>query len=120
MRRFFLYLFFLCLSFKISIAQNVFVNHPTAQSYFLYKHDVYEKPIFHKIELGPSLLKNNSNLSDFYPLNNGDFCEFLEFTTTTLLGVKLLIKFYVSKEIIRDKLLSNVFTYKKFQIRKIN
>ncbi|MGD8780357.1 MAG: T9SS type A sorting domain-containing protein [Ignavibacteria bacterium] len=47
-----------------------------------------------------------------YPLNNGDFWEYVEEDTTTIFEITEILKFSVTKEVIGDTLMSNSMNYK--------
>ncbi len=61
-------------------------------------------------------LKAKIDWNKFYPLNIGDFWEFIEKDTTTLFGITRRLNFSIAKEIIADTLLPNGMVYKKIKM----
>ncbi|MBM4174821.1 MAG: T9SS type A sorting domain-containing protein [Ignavibacteria bacterium] len=60
--------------------------------------------------------KTKGDWNKFYPLNIGDFWEFIEKDTTTLFGITRRLNFSIAKEIIADTLMPNGIVYKKIKM----
>ena len=76
---------------------------------FYPKLDKTNNIFFKKIRSDTAKLSNNQ--SNYYPLNNNDFGEYIVYDTTTFMGIEGL-KYSVVKEILGDTLMSNDLTYK--------
>lgn len=62
-----------------------------------------------------NLFFKNPSSTNFFPNDNGDFWEYIEADTTTLVGYLYNLKFSVTKEVVGDTLMNNGLVYKKIK-----
>jgi hypothetical protein len=67
-------------------------------------------PVFQRIEQSQSA--NKKVTADFYPLKTGDFWEYIEGDTVTIMGNKRSMRYSLAKEVMGDSVIGD-YTYKK-------
>ncbi|MCX6151322.1 MAG: T9SS type A sorting domain-containing protein [Ignavibacteriales bacterium] len=109
--KFLLSIVLLFFSINIIDAQEIFEHYENYKPAFIKELEKKKKPVFQRLETNEKINPNNSK-PDFYPLNTGDFWEYIEEDTTTLFNNKEYLKFSYIKEIIGDTLMPNGISYK--------
>lgn len=79
-------------------------------------HRTTDQEYFKRLDRIPNYTSLNRSHVNFYPNSIGDFWEYIETDTTTLLGQLYTdLKFSISREVLNDTLLSNGISYKKIR-----
>ncbi len=114
--KFLIGIFLLFFTLKIIYAQEFIENYERYKPEFIKEAEEKGKPVFQKLET-EVYIKNNCNDDnvDYYPLNTGDFWEYIEEDTTTFFDFNRLLKFSNVREVIGDTIMPNGISYKKIK-----